>query len=221
MVLLGAPGAGKGTQAKILVKEYNLLHISTGDMLRETVKSGTELGLKIKKCMESGELVSDEIVTKSVIERMSKDDAKRGVILDGYPRTRSQAEAIDISLKKENRSLNIVVYMKVTEKVVLERLCGRRLCPKCGKIYHTVNMPPKKEGICDIDGAELIQRKDDKPETIKNRLDVYDKQTKDLIDYYAEKGILRELDGGLSAKELFDEIDILFKREGLVNDDSE
>jgi adenylate kinase len=216
LVLLGPPGAGKGTQAALLIKAYNLLHVSTGDMLREAVKAGTEVGKEAEKCMNKGELVPDEIVTKAVIERLSKPDAAGGVILDGYPRTRVQAESLDESLKEEEKSLDLVLYFKTSEEVAVKRLSGRRVCPKCGKNYHVTNMPPEKDNICDKCGVELYQRDDDKPETVKNRLVVYEKSTKDLIDYYNEKGLLREVDGDISAKELFERIDALFMEKGFI-----
>lgn len=219
IVLLGAPGAGKGTQAGILIKEYGLLHVSTGDMLRAAIKEGSETGLKAQEFMNKGELVPDKVVTQLVIDRMGKDDAVSGVILDGFPRTKPQAEALDSALASASKSLDDVIYMKVTEDVVMQRLTGRRMCTQCGKIYHVVNMPPKEEGVCDDCGAALYQRDDDKPETVKNRLDVYGQSTKDLIDYYREKGLLREVDGDLPAEKLFEDIDSLFRSEGLINDD--
>lgn len=218
IVLLGAPGAGKGTQAAILVKAYGLLHVSTGDMLRGAIKEGTETGLKAQEYMNKGELVPDDIVTQLVIDRMAKQDAAKGVILDGFPRTKAQAEALGAALENEDSLLDMVLYVKVSDDVVIKRLSGRRLCPKCEKIYHVTNMPPKVEGICDICGTELIQREDDKPETVKNRLEVYKNSTKDLIDYYKDKGLLVEVDGDLEAGKLFEDIDTLFREEGLVND---
>ncbi|MFC1643941.1 adenylate kinase [Candidatus Omnitrophota bacterium] len=219
LVLLGPPGAGKGTQAVILAREYHLLHVSTGDMLREAIKEGTEIGKEAESFMNKGELVPDEIVTHVVIERMNKPDAADGVILDGYPRTRVQAESLDGSLKKENQSLDMVLYFKTSEEIAVRRLSGRRVCPQCGKNYHVTNIPPKKEGICDICAIELIQRDDDKPETVKNRFDVYQKLTKDLIEYYAKRGVLSEVNGDLTAEQLFDDISALFRGKGLVADD--
>ncbi|MGB2601895.1 MAG: adenylate kinase [Candidatus Omnitrophota bacterium] len=221
IVLLGAPGAGKGTQAAILVKAYGLLHISTGDMLRGAIKEGTETGLKAQEYMNKGELVPDEIVTQLVVDRMAKPDAAKGIILDGFPRTKAQAEALGTALDDEDSCLDMVLYVRVSDDVVIKRLSGRRLCPQCEKIYHMTNMPPKVEGICDKCGAELIQREDDKPETVKNRLEVYKNSTKDLIDYYRDKSLLVEVDGDLEAEKLFEEIDSLFREEGLVNDGSD
>lgn len=221
LVLLGPPGAGKGTQAVLLTKAYQLLHISTGDMLREFAKVSSEIGDKVQAYMNKGELVPDEIVTQGVIDRMNAPDAAAGVILDGFPRTRAQAGSLDSLLKKENRSLKIVLYLKTSEEVVIERLSGRRMCPECNQIYHVTNMPPKEDGVCDTCKAALVYREDDKPETVKNRLSVYKESTKDLIEYYKEKDLLREVDGGISAEELFEKIDTLFRQEGLVDDNSD
>lgn len=221
MVLLGPPGAGKGTQANLLMKAYGLLHVSTGDMLRAAIKEGTETGLKAQGYMDKGELVPDEIVTRIVIERLEKPDAQKGVIFDGYPRTSGQAESLDEAFKADKRVLDIVLYLKTSEEVAIQRLSGRRVCTKCLKNYHVTNMPPEKEGICDKCSIELIQREDDTPETVKNRLVVYQEQTEDLISYYRDKGLLKEVNGDIPAVQLFDEIDALFKGEGLVNDDSD
>ncbi len=220
LVLLGPPGAGKGTQAALLIKAYGVLHISTGDMLREAVKEGSELGKKIEGCMNSGELVPDNIVNQVVVERISKDDAENGFMLDGYPRTTVQGEALDASMKGKNIKLDMVLYFKTSDEVAVQRLSGRRVCSECGKNYHATNMPPVKENICDKCGVELFQRDDDKPETVKNRLKVYEEKTSGLISYYKDKGLLREVDGDTSADKLFDEIDALFKKEGLIHDSS-
>lgn len=216
LVLLGPPGAGKGTQAVILAKAYNLTHISTGDMLREEVKGGTELGRLLQTYMDKGELVPDNIVTEGVINRMKKPDVKKGVILDGYPRTKAQAESLQDALSKENSSLDRVLYFKTSKAVAVERLSARRVCPKCGRNYHIKNIPPKKKGFCDTCGVELIQRKDDTPETVINRLRVYEELTKDLISYYRDKGLLQEVDGDLSCEALFDKLTGLFHKQGLI-----
>lgn len=216
IVLLGPPGAGKGTQAGLLTKAYKLLHISTGDMLREAVKEASPIGRKVKDFMNSGKLVPDNIVTELVIGRMKREDASSGVILDGYPRTTVQAEALENSLKKENKDLDSVLYLRTSEEVAIQRLSGRRVCPECGKNYHIKNMPPKKEGICDICNVSLIQREDDKPETVRKRLVVYEESTKDLVSFYSRKGRLDEVDGDLSAEKLFDRIDRLFRQKGLI-----
>jgi len=215
MVLLGPPGAVKGTQADLLVKAYDLLHISTGDMLRSAVKEGSDVGREVEGYMNSGELVPDEIVTRVVIDRMSKPDAAKGVILDGYPRTRPQAESLDRSMESTGNTLDVVLFFKTSEEVAVKRLSGRRVCKACGKNYHMTNMPPSKEGICDLCGGKLYQREDDKPETVKNRLDVYEQSTRELVEYYRDKGVLREVDGDIPAGELFDEIKVLFQKEGL------
>ncbi|MGD2279171.1 MAG: adenylate kinase [Candidatus Omnitrophota bacterium] len=221
LVLLGPPGAGKGTQAAFLIKAYDLLHISTGDMLRAAIKEGTDTGLKAQEYMNKGELVPDRIVTQLVVDRMARPDAVKGVMLDGFPRTRPQAEALDVSLDREKKSLDVVLYFKTSEDVAVQRLSGRRVCPKCGKNYHLTNMPPAEDNICDKCGVELFQREDDKPDTVRNRLAVYEEQTKDLIDYYKDKSLLREVDGDLPAEQLFEKIDALFREEGLIDDDSD
>ncbi|MFH1846426.1 MAG: adenylate kinase [Candidatus Omnitrophota bacterium] len=209
-VLLGPPGAGKGTMAGYLIKEYDLLHVSTGDMLRETVKEGAELGATIESYMNSGELVPDDIVTQSVIERIKRDDAAKGVILDGYPRTKAQAESLDDALTQGNRSLDTVLYFRTSEEVAVNRLSGRRVCPECGFNYHVINIPPKEKDLCDRCGVRLIQREDDRPETVKNRLKVYEQRTKDLIEYYKNKGLLEEVNGDMEAEKLFEEIKSFF-----------
>lgn len=216
IILLGAPGAGKGTQAGILKDEYKLLHISTGDMLREAIKDGSDIGKEAQSYMNKGELVPDAIVTKLVIGRITKPDASTGVILDGYPRTLRQAESLDTSLNSEKRSIDSVLYLSASEPVVIQRLSGRRVCPKCGFNYHVTNIPPKKADVCDTCGVKLIQRDDDKPETVKNRLVEYNKRTKDLVEYYRKKGLLHEVNGDLPAEKLFENIDSLFRKEGLI-----
>jgi adenylate kinase len=221
IILLGAPGAGKGTQAGILVREYSLVHISTGDMLRAAIKEGTETGLEAKQYMDKGELVPDKVVTQLVIDRMEKPDASGGIILDGFPRTTPQAGSLDSALEDKDQSIDVVLYLRVSEDVVIQRLTGRRICPQCGGNYHVTNMPPKKEGICDNCGESLIQREDDTLETVRNRLKVYQQSTRDLIEYYREKGLLREVDGDLPAEKLFKDIDALFRKEGLAGDDPE
>jgi len=219
IVLLGPPGAGKGTQAGILCRAFDMIHVSTGDMLREAIKEGTEVGKKAQGYMNKGELVPDEIVTRAVIDRINKPDAEKGVILDGFPRTRGQAESLDRMLEECGSSLDDVLYLKTSEETAVQRLSGRRVCPRCGKNYHVTNMPPVKEGVCDKCGVPLEQRDDDKPETVKNRLEVYDKTTSDLVDYYREKGLLRQVDGNISAEMLFEDIKKLFREEGLLDDD--
>jgi len=216
VVLLGPPGAGKGTQAKVLSKEYSVLHISTGDMLREAVKNKTAIGMEAKSYMDKGELVPDETVVRIVTERISKDDTKKGFLLDGFPRTKEQADKLDKELSTMSKKLDIVLYFKTSPEVSIERLSGRRVCKVCGANFHIKNMPPKKDMICDYCKGKLFQREDDKPETVKNRLKVYEKETETLIGYYREKGILKEVSGDLDVNKLFDEIKKLFADERLA-----
>jgi len=215
IVLLGPPGAGKGTQAKVLSKEFGLLHISTGDMLRNAAKRGDGIGKKAAGYIERGELVPDEIVVSLVVSRISQKDAEKGFMLDGFPRNTKQADILSLALEQKNKKLDLVLYFSTSEKVSVERLSGRRVCRKCGSNYHVKNMPPKKEGICDACGGELYQRPDDKEETVKNRLKVYDKETKSLIDYYRSQGLLREINGDMEVGDLFGVIKAIFVKEGL------
>ena len=210
LVLLGPPGAGKGTQAKVLSKEFKILHISTGDMLRDAVKNETEVGKVAKGYMDRGELVPDNVVIDIVKERISKDDVKNGFMLDGFPRTDAQAVKLDEALTGAGKKLDLVLYFKTSEEISVSRLSGRRVCPACGAIFHVKNMPPKKDGICDRCGAKLIQRDDDKEDTIRRRLVVYENDTKSLIKYYIDKGILTEVSGDLDVARLFDKIKVFF-----------
>jgi adenylate kinase len=202
LILLGPPGAGKGTQSVVLAKTYNIPHISTGDILRESVKSGQPLGLKAKSFMDKGELVPDEVVVGIVAERLKKDDTKKGYILDGFPRTVRQGEELDKALKSMNSSIDMVVYFDTSTKTAIERLTGRRVCKSCGYNYHIKNIPPKKEGVCDKCGGELFQRPDDKEETVLNRLKVYEAQTAPLISYYTGSGNLHKVSGDLGVDDL-------------------
>ena len=186
LILLGAPGAGKGTQAAILAKELNIPTVSTGNILRAAVASGSELGRQAKACMESGALVSDEIIIGIIRDRLAEEDCKNGYILDGVPRTLGQAEA----LEQNGIQFDHVVSMEISDETIMERMSGRRVCPKCGASYHVVAVPPKQEGVCDECGAELITRKDDAPETVKSRLAVYHKETEPLKDFYKARGVL-------------------------------
>jgi adenylate kinase len=208
MVFLGPPGAGKGTQAVMLSEKLGILHLSTGDILRENVKQGTDIGRKAGSFMEKGELVPDDIVIEMMLDTIKKSDKDKSFMLDGFPRTTYQAKKLDIELNRLNLPIEMAVYFKTGMDTVVFRLTGRRLCKECGANYHVVNMPSKKQGICDKCGGELYQRKDDSEDTIKKRLEVYDNQTKDLIDYYGKKGILKEISGDLDAgviyKELFE-----------------
>ena len=214
LVLLGPPGAGKGTQAKVLSQKFKTLHVSTGDMLREAVKKGTEAGKRARSYMEQGELVPDDIVIDLVTERIAQPDAKNGFMLDGFPRNEMQADRLDKALEKAARKLDAVLYFKTTPRVAIERLSGRRVCTACMAIFHAKNMPPKKAGVCDHCGGKLILRDDDKEETVKNRLIVYEKETKSLIDYYKKMGILNEVSGDLNVDELFKDIEKLFIKKG-------
>lgn len=213
IILMGPPGAGKGTQATDLVERYHIPHISTGDMFREAIAAGTPLGLKAKAIIERGDLVPDDVTIALVKERLGKDDCANGYLLDGFPRTIPQAEALEEIGKEIGRPVNLVVDIQVPEEILLDRIAGRRVCPKCGASYHLRNMPPKVEGICDHCGSELIHRKDDNVESFKVRLDNYFKSTAPLSEFYAKLGLLKSYDGtGGKArlqKELFETIDTL------------
>jgi len=206
MVLLGPPGAGKGTQAVKLAEEKGFLHLSTGDILRENVKNNTPIGKKAKGFMEKGELVPDDIVIEMMLDTIKSAQGKKDFILDGFPRTVYQAKKLDSALDKLGMPVDMVIYFKTSIDMVISRLAGRRLCSKCGANYHIVNMPPRKQGVCDKCGAGLYQRKDDSEETIKKRLEVYDSQTKELIDYYKAKGLLKEVSGDLDVLRVYNEL---------------
>lgn len=195
IILMGPPGAGKGTQATDLVDRYHIPHISTGDMFREAIKNQTELGKKAEAIIARGDLVPDDITVGLVKERLAKDDCAKGYLLDGFPRTIPQAEALEEIGREIGRPVNLVIDISVKEETLIDRIAGRRVCPKCGASYHLRNMPPKVEGICDRCGAELIWRKDDNPESFKVRLDNYYKQTAPLTKFYEKKGLLRSFDG--------------------------
>ena len=203
---MGLPGAGKGTQAEKISKEYNIPHISTGDMFRLAIKEGTELGKKAKNFMDQGDLVPDEVTIGIVQERLSKDDCKQGFLLDGFPRTIAQAEALHNLLSDMKESIDYVLHVDVPEEKLIERLTGRRICPTCGATYHVMYNPPQKEGLCDKDGSELIQREDDTPETVKNRLAVNIKQTQPLMDFYNDKGYLVTVNGDQDIDLVFSDI---------------
>jgi adenylate kinase len=203
LVLLGAPGAGKGTQAKILLEKYGIPQISTGDLLRAAVAAGTALGKEAKSYMDKGELVPDSVVLGMVEERLKQDDCKKGYILDGFPRNTKQAEALDNMLSSLNMPLTAALSVDVPFEDLMKRLTGRRTCKACGQMYNVYFNPPKKEGVCDKCGGELFQRDDDKEETIKKRLEVYNAQTAPLIDYYGKKGILKSVAGTGSIDEIF------------------
>jgi len=195
LILLGPPGAGKGTQAKIIMDKYGIPQISTGDMLREAVAKGTELGKKAKEYMTQGKLVPDEIVIGMVKERLKQKDCEKGFILDGFPRTLAQAEALDRIMGEMGKKIDAVINVNVPEEEVVRRIAYRRTCRNCGAIYHLIYNPPKKPGICDKCGGELYQREDDKEETVRERYRVYKKNTEPLIEYYKKKGILFDVDG--------------------------
>lgn len=202
IILMGPPGAGKGTQAEKLVELYQIPHISTGDMFRKAQKDGTELGLKAKSYMEQGQLVPDEVTVGIVRERLAEDDCKDGFLLDGFPRTVQQADALDGILKELGMALDRVVNIEVDKAFLVDRLTGRRVCKACGATFHVTNKAPKVEGVCDKCGGALYQRNDDKIETVSNRLDVYAAQTAPLIDYYQSKGIMSSIDGSKSMEDV-------------------
>ncbi|OGW75178.1 MAG: adenylate kinase [Omnitrophica bacterium RBG_13_46_9] len=215
IVLLGPPGAGKGTLAKTLTKEFKIAHISTGDMLREAVKKGADIGKTAKKYMDRGELVPDDIVVSIVAARVSGEDLKNGFLLDGFPRNEKQADRLDNSLNETGKKLDLVLYLKTSQATSIKRLSGRIVCVKCDANFHLTNMPPRRKGVCDYCAGKLIQRDDDREATVKRRLTVYESQTRSLIDYYKQKGILREVSGDLDIEQLFKSAKMLFEREGL------
>ncbi|SHH55959.1 Adenylate kinase [Caloranaerobacter azorensis DSM 13643] len=206
LILLGPPGAGKGTQASGIVKKYNIPHISTGDIFRKNIKEGTELGKKAKEYIDKGLLVPDDIVVAIVKDRLTESDCKDGFLLDGFPRTVAQADALETELKNLNMQLDKVINIEVDKEALIERAVGRRICKECGATYHIKFNPPKQEGICDICGGELYQRKDDTVETVTKRIEVYLEQTKPLIDYYKDKGILANIDGMQDIDKVFEDI---------------
>ncbi len=206
LIMLGAPGAGKGTQAKMIAEKCSIPHISTGDIFRANIKQGTELGKKAKSYMDAGGLVPDELVCDLVVDRIGQEDCKDGFILDGFPRTIPQAEALTDALNKIGQTMDYAIDIEVPDQAIIDRMGGRRACVDCGATYHIVNIPPKKEGVCDACGAALVLRDDDKPETVKKRLDVYHDQTQPLIDYYKKQGILKEVDGTMEMNQVFDAI---------------
>ena len=206
IIMLGAPGAGKGTQAKMISEKYGLPHVSTGDIFRANIKNGTELGMEAKKYMDAGQLVPDELTVKILLDRVAEDDCKNGYVLDGFPRTIHQAEVLEDALNKLNDKIDYAINVDVPDENIISRMSGRRACVNCGATYHIQYAPTKVEGICDKCGSELILRDDDKPETVKNRLDVYHKQTQPLIDFYSARNILKEVDGTVSMNEVFESI---------------
>lgn len=206
IILLGPPGAGKGTQAKSISREYNIPHISTGDIFRKNISEKTPLGVEAKGYMDSGKLVPDELTINLVKDRLTKEDCKNGFMLDGFPRTVMQAEALDAFLKERNIDIDAALLIDAPKDLIIERMTGRRVCSKCGETYHIMNIPPKVEDVCDVCGSALIQRKDDNLETVIERLEVYDKQTQPLVEYYRRRGKLMSVDGAKELHEVFEDI---------------
>lgn len=206
LVLLGPPGAGKGTQAMNLVDQYGLVHVSTGDLFRANIKNNTDLGKKVKAYLSSGKLVPDELTIALVWDRLDQEDTKKGYLLDGFPRTIAQAQALDRGLEERGEKIDGAVCIDVPSEVLIERLAGRRVCPECGASYHIKDNPPKKEGICDRCGVALEQRKDDTEETVKDRIDVYHKNTEPLIDFYQKQDKLIKINGNQGVDQVSQEI---------------
>ena len=206
IIMLGAPGAGKGTQAEMICEKYGLPHVSTGDIFRANIKNGTELGKEAKQYMDKGQLVPDELTVKILLDRVAQDDCKNGYVLDGFPRTVPQAEVLEEALNKLGDKIDYAINVEVPDENIINRMSGRRACVNCGATYHVVYAPTKVEGICDKCGEKLILRDDDKPETVKSRLDVYHKQTQPLIEFYSKKNILKEVDGTVSMNDVFNSI---------------
>lgn len=214
IILMGLPGAGKGTQADQIVEKYNIPHISTGDMFRAAIQEGTELGIKAKAYMDQGALVPDEVTVGIVRERLSKPDCDKGFLLDGFPRTVPQAEALDELLSDMDRKIEHVLNIEVKHDELVKRLTGRRICKVCGTSYHLQFNPPKVEGKCDKDGGELYQREDDNPETVKNRLEVNMTQTAPLLAFYEAKGVLENIDGQQDIGDVFKVLDEILQKDG-------
>ena len=206
IIMLGAPGAGKGTQAINIAKEYHIPHVSTGDIFRANIKNETELGMKAKSYMDAGKLVPDELTIGMLLSRISEPDCKEGYVLDGFPRTIPQAESLKTALTGRGEKIDYAVDIEVPDENIVKRMSGRRSCPKCGATYHISFNPPKKENICDECGAALTQRADDQPETVNSRLRVYHEQTQPLIDFYEKEGVLKQIDGTKKPSEVFSDI---------------
>ena len=203
IIMLGAPGAGKGTQAKMIAEKYGIPHVSTGDIFRANIKNGTELGMEAKKYMDQGMLVPDELTVKILLDRVAQEDCANGYVLDGFPRTIPQAEVLDKALTELNDAIDYAINVDVPDENIVKRMSGRRACLACGATYHIEHIPPKQEGVCDKCGQELVLRDDDKPETVLNRLKVYHDQTQPLIDFYTAKGVLKTVDGTVDMKDVF------------------
>ncbi len=206
IIMLGAPGAGKGTQAIKIADKYGIPHISTGDLFRSNIGNNTELGREAKQYMDAGKLVPDELTVRMLFDRVSNEDCKNGYVLDGFPRTIAQAEVLEEEVGKRDDRIDFVINVDVPDDHIIRRMSGRRACPKCGATYHIEHVPPKKEGICDSCGEQLILRNDDAPETVQKRLDVYHEQTQPLIDFYDKRKILRTVDGTKDLQDVFQEI---------------
>lgn len=206
IIMLGAPGAGKGTQAKMIAAKYQIPHISTGDIFRANIKNGTELGMEAKKYMDQGQLVPDELTVKILLDRVAQPDCSEGYVLDGFPRTIPQAEVLDSALDKLGDSIDFAIDVDVPDENIVRRMSGRRACLSCGATYHIEHIPPKQEGVCDTCGQPLVLRDDDKPETVLKRLKVYHEQTQPLIDFYTKKGVLRSVDGTVDMNNVFEAI---------------
>ena len=212
IIMLGAPGAGKGSQASRIANEYKLPHISTGDIFRANLKEETELGKQAKSFMDKGELVPDDITIAMLLNRIHEEDCKNGYILDGFPRTIPQAEALKEALAKEGEKIDLALDVEALDNLIIKRMAGRRTCPNCSAIYHIETLKPKKEGICDLCGSELIQRKDDNEETVKNRLKIYHEMTEPLISYYKKENVLEEIDGTENLDKVFETVKEIIKK---------
>lgn len=206
ILIMGAPGTGKGTMSQLIKEHYDVVHVSTGDMLRQAVENKTTLGLKVQEYMSAGALVPDEVIHNIILERLAKDDIKKGFLFDGYPRTVKQAIDLDEILGKLNMNIDCIINLDVDVEILKERITGRRTCRNCKEIYHIKNMPPKVEGTCDLCGGELITREDDTLEALMKRLDEYYASTKPVIDYYEKTGLVHNIDGGRDANEVFEDI---------------
>lgn len=209
LILLGPPGSGKGTQAEKLRDRFGFLHVSTGHLFRENIAQGTELGRKIKELIANGELVSDDLTVAMVMDRLSKPDTMRGVVFDGFPRTRDQAIALHKALESENKHVAGAIYFQVADDVIVERLAARRTCPEDGAVYNLKSKPPKRDEICDNDGVPLVMREDDRPEVVRNRLEIYREQTEPLIEFYREMKLLVEVDAAQDIESLGAQVDLL------------
>lgn len=203
IIMLGAPGAGKGTQAKMIADRYGVPHVSTGDIFRANIKNETALGMEAKQYMDKGLLVPDELTVKILLDRVAQEDCRNGYVLDGFPRTIPQAEVLDEALAAQGERIDYAIDVDVPDENIVRRMGGRRACLSCGATYHIEHVPPKKEGVCDVCGQPLVLRDDDKPETVQNRLNVYHEQTQPLIDFYRKKGVLKTVDGTQDMNDVF------------------